>query len=70
MFAIHTLEHRVASRLKGEVQIRTHMLEFKVCIENISGHIMWIRTRESDPIESIYGIDLFEKFTEWGLQAS
>lgn len=50
------------------MEIVTHLREVEVSIENISSHVMRIRTRKSDTIESIYGIYLIEEFSKWRLE--
>ena len=65
MFAIHTSEHAITSRLKREVEIVTHFRKVEVGIEDILRHIMGIRTRETDTIETVYRIDAFVKISKW-----
>ena len=64
MLAIHTSEHTIASRLKGEVEIVTHFWKVEVCIEDILRHIMGIGAREADTIEIWDFIYLIKEFSE------
>lgn len=70
MLSIHPLEHLITSRLQCEVEIWTHLIEVEVCIENIASHVMRIGTRESDTIEPVDRVDIFEEFTERGFWGS
>ena len=70
MFAIHFLEHGITARLKCKMQVRTQMLEVKMRIENITSHVMRIRTRKPNTIESCYSVNLFQEFTKWCLHLS
>ena len=42
------------------MQIRTHLREVEVRVEDIAGHVMRIGARESDTIESFYLVYMIE----------
>ena len=51
MLAVHRLQYPVRSGLEGEVEVRAERWDLEVCVQDVSGHVVRIGTREADPVD-------------------